>query len=217
MPDLIKFAQFHGLKIGTIADLIAYRLKNDRIVERAVESAFDSIHGGAFKMIVYTNRVAYAEHIALVKGDIGDAGDGGPVMVRMHALNVLDDVFGDSASGKAGELHQAMEMIAEEGRGVLVLIREPHRAALSERIKGKIAAKKGNGGEKPAPKTSGKSGQLRDYGVGAQILLDLGIKDMILLSNTQHTIIGLEGYGLSVIEQRPIADHKSGPKPGKDG
>ena len=218
MPDLIKFAQFHGLKIGTIADLIAYRLKNDRIVERKLESAFDSVHGGAFKMIVYTNLVAYAEHIALVKGDIGGAaGEGGPVMVRMHALNVLDDVFGDASSGKAGELHRAMEMIADEGRGILVLIREPHRAALSERIKSRLAAQKGNGGEKPAPKiaakTAAKSGELRDYGVGAQILLDLGVKEMILLSNTQHTIIGLEGYGLSIVEQRPI----DVPKTGKDG
>ena len=218
MPDLIKFAQFHGLKIGTIADLIAYRLKNDRIIERKVESALDSVHGGAFKMIVYTNLVAYAEHIALVKGDIGGAaGEGGPVMVRMHALNVLDDVFGDASSGKAGELHRAMEMIAEEGRGILVLIREPHRASLSERVKGRLAAQKGKGEEKPAPqtaaKTAAKSGQLRDYGVGAQILLDLGVREMILLSNTQHTIIGLEGYGLSVVEQRPIIS----PKPGKDG
>ncbi len=214
MPDLIKFAQFHGLKIGTIADLIAYRLTNDRIVKRKVESAFDSVHGGAFKMIVYTNQIVYAEHIALVKGDIGGAaGEGGPVMVRMHALNVLDDVFGDASSGRAGELHRAMEMIADEGRGVLVLIREPHRAALSERIKDRLAAQNGNGGEKPALKTAAKSGELRDYGVGAQILLDLGVKEMILLSNTQHTIIGLEGYGLSVVEQRPI----DVPKPGKDG
>ena len=213
MPDLIKFAQFHGLKIGTIADLIAYRLRNDRIVERKLETAFDSVHGGAFKMIVYTNQVAYAEHLALVKGNIGGpAGKGGPVMVRMHALNVLDDVFGDASTGKAGELHRAMEMIADEGRGILVLIREPHRAALSERIKARLAAQKGNGGEKPAPQTAAKSGELRDYGVGAQILLDLGVKEMILLSNTQHTIIGLEGYGLSVVEQRPI----DVPKPGKD-
>ena len=178
MPDLIKFAQFHGLKIGTIADLIAYRLKNDRIIERMVESALDSVHGGAFKMIVYTNLVTYAEHIALVKGDIGGAaGEGGPV---------------------------------------LVLIRDHHRAALSERIKSRLAAEKGNGGQKPAPQTGAKtwtkSGQLRDYGVGAQILLDLGVKEMILLSNTQHTIIGLEGYGLCVVEQRPITS----PKPGKD-
>jgi len=168
-------------------------------------------------MIVYTNLVTYAEHIALVKGDIGGAaGEGGPVLVRMHALNVLDDVFGDASSGKAGELRRAMEMIADEGRGVLVLIREPHRAALSERIKSRLAAEKGNGGQKPAPQTGAKmgakSGQLRDYGVGAQILLDLGVKEMILLSNTQHTIIGLEGYGLSVVERRPITS----PKLGKD-
>ena len=110
-----------------------------------------------------------------------------------------------------------MEMIADEGRGILVLIREPHREALSERVKSRQAAQKGNGGEKPVPhaaaKKGAKSGELRDYGIGAQILLDLGVKEMILLSNTQHTIIGLEGYGLSVVEQRPIIT----PKPGKDG
>src|SRR3989338_3611758 len=120
MPDLIKFAQFHNIKIGTIADLIAYRLRNDRIVERMAETDFDSIHGGPFKMIVYTNRVAYAEHIALVKGDV--AADG-PVMVRMHALNVLDDVLGDVSTGKAGELQAAMRMIGEAGRGGGGLIR----------------------------------------------------------------------------------------------
>ncbi len=203
MPDLIKFAQFHGLKIGTIADLIAYRLKNDRIVERTIESSLESVHGGTFKMFVYTNQVAYAEHIALVKGDIGGGkGKDGPVMVRMHALNVLDDVFGDATTGKAGELQESMRMIADEGQGVLVLIREPHRAALSDRVQAKLTAKKGNGkGDAKAPRTGG---ELRDYGIGAQILLDLGIKDMILLSNTKRTIIGLEGYGLSVVEQRPI-------------
>jgi len=203
MPDLIKFAQLHGLKIGTIADLIAYRLRNDRIVERTLESALNSKYGGDFGMFVYTNKVAYAEHIALVKGDI--AADG-PVMVRMHALNVLDDVFGDSESGKAGELQQAMRMIADEGRGVVVLIREPHRAAFSNRVRARLAAKEGNGKEKPvsAPTPGAKPGELRDYGIGAQILLDLGIREMILLSNTQHTIIGLEGYGLTVSEQRPI-------------
>ena len=201
MPDLIKFAQFHGLKIGTIADLIAYRLKNDRIVERTVESSLNSRYGGDFKMFVYTNQVAYAEHIALVKGDI--AADG-PVMVRMHALNVLDDVFGDSESGKAGELQQAMRMIADEGRGVVVLIREPHRSAFSDRVRSRLAAKEGNGKDRPPSAPGAKPGELRDYGVGAQILLDLGVKDMILLSNTRHTIIGLEGYNLTIVEQRPI-------------
>ncbi|MBT3306066.1 MAG: 3,4-dihydroxy-2-butanone-4-phosphate synthase [Alphaproteobacteria bacterium] len=198
MPDLVKFAQFHGLKIGTIADLIAYRLRNDRIVERTVESSLNSQYGGEFKMCVYTNQIAYAEHIALVKGDL--SGDD-PVMVRMHALNMLDDVFGDSDSGKSGELQNAMQMIGDEGRGVLVLLREPHRAALSNRVLARLAAKEG----KEAPKKpDGKSGELRDYGVGAQILLDLGLRDLILLSNTQHNIIGIEGYDLNIVEQRPI-------------
>ena len=188
MPDLAKFSQFHGIKMGTIADLIAYRLRHDRLVERTLESTLDSIHGGVFRMLVYVNKIAYAEHIALVKGDIATDG---AVMVRMHAMNVLEDVLGDVGSGKAGELHQSMEMIAEEGRGVVVLIREPQPTNLSDRVRVKL------GEEAPA-------GDLRDYGVGAQVLLDLGVRDMILLSNTQRTIIGLEGYGLTVAEQRPI-------------
>lgn len=192
MPELIKFAQVHGLKIATIADLIAYRLNHDRIVERTLESSLESIHGGTFKMFVFVNRVAYAEHIALVKGDL--AADG-PVMVRVHALNVLDDVLGDASTGKAGEIQQVMRMIEEEGRGVLVLIREPHRTMISKRVRAKL-------GEEGDPDFIGD--ELRDYGVGAQILLDLGVRDMILLSNTKRTIIGLEGYGLSIAEQRPI-------------
>jgi len=197
MPDLVKFAQFHGLKIGTIADLIAYRLRNDRIVERILDTTLDSAYGGEFQMYVYKNQVAYAEHIALVKGDVTTDE---PVMVRMHALNVLDDVLGDSSSGKSGQLQASMERIDQEGRGVVVLIREPHRTALSDRIMSRNVACA------PAspPKTGG--GELRDYGVGAQILLDLGVKDMVLLSNTKHTIVGLEGYGLSVVEERPISE-----------
>ena len=163
-----------------------------RIVERTVESSFESIHGGTFKMFVFVNRIAYAEHIALVKGDL--AADG-PVMVRVHALNVLDDVLGDAGNGKAGEIQQVMRMIEEEGRGVLVLIREPDRTAISQRVRAKL-------GEEGDPDFIGD--ELRDYGVGAQILLDLGVRDMILLSNTKRTIIGLEGYGLSIAEQRPI-------------
>jgi 3,4-dihydroxy 2-butanone 4-phosphate synthase/GTP cyclohydrolase II len=185
--DLIAFAQRHGLKIGTIADLIAYRRRHDRIVERAIEADFSSRFGGEFRMIVYVNKVAYAEHIALVKGDLAAAG---PVPVRMHALNVLDDVLGDAASGKGAELHTAMKMIGDHGRGVVVLIREPLPTSLSDRVRHRL---------QPSA-----SGQLRDYGIGAQILLDLGVRDMILLSNTRRTIIGLEGYGLSVVDQWPI-------------
>ncbi len=196
MPDLMKFSQYHGFKIATIADLIAYRLRHDRLVERTIETTIDSIHGGEFRMYVFINRIAYAEHIALVKGDISS---GGPVPVRVHALNVIEDVLGDRGSGrgsgKATDLHRAMHMIADEGRGVVVLIREPHKASLSDRVRARI------GEAQPA------TGELRDYGVGAQILLDLGVKEMILLSNTKRTIIGLDGYGLSVVEQRPITEN----------
>ncbi len=188
MPDLVKFAQFHGLKMATIADLIAYRRRYDKIVKKEITSTLDSIHGGEWMMHVYVNTVAYAEHIALVKGDIKSAG---PVMVRVHALKVLDDVLGDKSLGRGGELHAAMEMIAKEGRGVVVLIREPMPTSLSDRVRAR---------EGVAPAV-----ELRDYGVGAQILLDLGIQDMILLSNTKRTIVGLaEGYGLNLVEQRPI-------------
>lgn len=195
--DLIAFAQLHGLKIGTIADLIAHRLRHDRIIQRGQEMVLNSQYGGAFRMYVYTNRIHHAEHVALVRGDISAEE---PVMVRMHALSVLDDVLGCADTGKANELQASMEMIGREGKGVVVLIREPHPTSLSERVAAQVAAAHG---EEP-PQES----QLRDYGVGAQILLDLGVREMILLSNTPKTIIGLEGYGLSVVEQRPIESGK---------
>ena len=193
--DLIAFAQRHGLKIGTIADLIAYRRRHDRIVERAMENDFESRWGGKFRMHVYVNRVAYAEHIALVKGDVTTPG---PVLVRMHALNVLDDVLADRNSGRGGELQSAMRMIGEAGRGVVVLIREPQPTSLSDRVRARV------GGGTPT------TDQLRDYGVGAQILLDLGVREMVLLSNHRKTIVGLEGYGLSIAGQQPIAHEGDG-------
>jgi 3,4-dihydroxy 2-butanone 4-phosphate synthase/GTP cyclohydrolase II len=192
MPDLVAFARRHGLKLGAIADLIAYRLSHDRIVEPLVTSTLDSAYGGTFQLIVYVNKVAYAEHVALVKGDITSDE---PVLVRMHALDVLEDVLGNRASGKAHELHSVMRMIGEHGRGVVVVIREPRPTSLSDGVR--VSA----GDGKPNGRTSS---ELRDYGVGAQILLDLGVRDMILLSKTKRTIIGLQGYGLSVVEQRPI-------------
>jgi 3,4-dihydroxy 2-butanone 4-phosphate synthase / GTP cyclohydrolase II len=191
-PDLIRFAQFHGLKIATIADLIAYRLRYDRIVQRILDTELDSLYGGPFRMHVYANRIAYQEHVALVKGEINVDG---PMLVRMHALNLLDDILGDRHDGKAGELHRAMRMIGAEGRGVIVVLREFNPTSLSDRLRARIEAHEESGA------------QLRDYGVGAQILLDLGVKEMILVSNTRRAIIGLEGYGLTVVGQRPIIDH----------
>jgi len=196
--DLIAIAQRHGLKIGTIADLIAYRLRHDRIVERGAGMELKSKYGGAFKMYVYTNRIHHAEHVALVKGDIGEDG---PVLVRMHALNVLDDVLGCTASGKGGDLQASMEMIGRAGRGVVVLIREPQPTALSDRVAAQAAAR----GD-----SNVRAGELRDYGVGAQILLDLGVREMILLSNSPKTIIAIEGYGLKIVGHRPIEKRSPG-------
>jgi 3,4-dihydroxy 2-butanone 4-phosphate synthase/GTP cyclohydrolase II len=189
MPDLIAFAQLHGLKIGTIADLIGHRRRTETIIERRLSTVFNSTHGGEFAMHIYVNKAAYAEHVALVKGDIttGDA----PIIVRMHALNVLEDVLGDRTHGHGGELQAAMKLIADAGKGVIVLLREAQAASLSQRLQAQAEGKK-------------PTGELRDYGVGAQILLDLGVRDMVLLSNSQRTIVGLDGYGLRVVEQRPI-------------
>jgi 3,4-dihydroxy 2-butanone 4-phosphate synthase/GTP cyclohydrolase II len=188
LPDLVAFAQRHGLKVGTIADMIAYRRRTERIIRREIETEFHSEYGGDWRLVVYVNTVAYAEHLALVKGEL----EGGePTLVRVHALNVLDDVLHDATSGKGETLHDAMKAIGDHGRGVIVLIREPHQTALSSRVRARHV------GEEDAAR-------LVDYGVGAQILLDLGVRDMILLSNTHRNIIALDGYGLRVVEQRPI-------------
>ena len=191
LPDLLSFAQQHDLKVATIADLISYRRRTESIVERSLESVLDSRYGGSWRMIIYLNKVTYAEHIALIKGDItGET----PILVRMHSLNVMEDVLGDqSGSRGGGELQSAMRHIADVGRGVVVVMREPTSTALSEKIRGKIKTKIPEGGTE---------NELRDYGVGAQILIDLGIKEMILLTNSEQTVIGLEGYGLSIFERQ---------------
>jgi 3,4-dihydroxy 2-butanone 4-phosphate synthase/GTP cyclohydrolase II len=187
LPDLVAFAQRHGLKCGTIADLIAHRRRTETLVARRAEAPFTSIHGGDWRMIVFVNTVEYAEHIALVKGDISGPS---PVAVRMHAVNVLSDVLGD-VHGHPGDLASAMRTIGEEGRGVVVLIREPRATALSERVAHLAES------DRPAP-------ELRDYGVGAQILRELGVREMVLLSNTRRTVVGLEGFGLSIVGHRPL-------------
>jgi len=185
LPQLVAFAQHHNLKLGTIADLIAYRRRTERLVKRIEEATLEHGIGGDWKVIVYANTVEYAEHLALVKGDPSAPG---PVPVRMHGVDLIDDFVGGTG---ASSLRTAMEMIAEEGRGVVVLLREMWPTKLSERVR--------NFGETRRPRQ-----QLRDYGIGAQILLDLGVRDMVLLSNTQRTIVGWEGYGLSIVEQRRI-------------
>ena len=199
LPDLIKFAQLHGLKVATIADLIAYRRRTEKVVERILESRVNSRFGGEFKVYVYANKVNYAEHIALVRGD--PAGEE-PVLVRMHQLNILADALGDMTVGqffagearaRGSELEAAMRVISDKGRGVVVIIREPTPTSLSRFLR----EREGQALKKPIA-------ELRQYGIGAQILLDLGVRNMILLSNTRRSIVGLDGYGLTLVGQQPL-------------
>jgi 3,4-dihydroxy 2-butanone 4-phosphate synthase/GTP cyclohydrolase II len=190
LPDLVAFSQRHGLKVAKIADLISYRLRYDRLVERSVASTLHTRFTGDFRLQVYTNVLTGVEHVALVKGDLQRPE---PVLVRVHAINILEDVLGDVSGGRSGELWSAMELIDQQGRGVIVIIREPSPSSISDRIKAHLG--------QPRPDTP----PLRDYGIGAQILKDLGVADMILLSNTERPIIGLEGYGLRIVEQRHLA------------
>ena len=199
MPDLVKFAQLHGLKIATIEELIAYRRRTEKLVERIAETSLMSRYGGDFRVVIYANKIAYAEHIALVCGDLSGEE---PVLVRMHQFNLLADALGDVTPGeffggearaRSGELDASMRLIAQAGRGVIVMIREPNPQSLSRSVR----EREGHAMQKPIA-------ELRQYGIGAQILLDLGLRDILLLSNTKRNIVGLDGYGLHLVGQRPL-------------
>ncbi|MDC0336784.1 3,4-dihydroxy-2-butanone-4-phosphate synthase [Alphaproteobacteria bacterium] len=192
LPDLIGFAKEHDLKIASIADLIAWRRRNESLVQRTVESAITTRIGGEWRMVIYANTVSNIEHIALVKGDIS-AGD--PVLVRMHALDLMADLLGAVSEKRAGdELATAMAAIAKAGCGVIVVLRESIASSLSSMVSQKLNM------------TSDTSGNrdLRDYGVGAQILTDLGIRKMILLSDTRPNVVSLEGYDLEITNWQRI-------------
>jgi 3,4-dihydroxy 2-butanone 4-phosphate synthase/GTP cyclohydrolase II len=192
LPDLIGFAKEHGLKIASIADLIAWRRRNESLVQRTVESAITTRIGGDWRMIIYANTVSNIEHIALVKGDIS-AGE--PVMVRMHALDLMADLLGAVSEKRAGdELASAMAAIAEAGRGVVVVLRESIAASLSSMVSQKLNRSN----------EASNNRELRDYGVGAQILTDLGIRKMILLSDTRPNVVSLEGYDLEITDWQRI-------------
>ena len=181
LPDLISFAQKHGLKVGTISDLISYRRRHDHLVKESAVKRVTSVHGGDWVMRIFTDELQGAEHIALTKGDLTSAE---PVLVRMHALNPLDDVLGLDAT-RSGELPAAMRAIAAEGRGVLVLLRDTTMKLVMDGA--------------TSPQT------LRQYGVGAQILAALGLGSLTLLSNSPRPrVVGLEAYGLTIAGTRPI-------------
>ena len=191
MDDLVAFARLHSLKMGTIRDLIAYRRKHDHLVEKRAELKFTSRWGGEWSAITYFNKATGEESIALVKGKVDP---GKPTLVRMHTLSAFIDVFGEE-SPRAGLLSGSMEAIAAEGAGVIVVINRALTGTMSKFIAARAA---GQGAGSPMLE------ELRDYGVGAQILTELGVEDMVLLTNTHHTLVGLEGYGLSIVGEVPI-------------
>jgi 3,4-dihydroxy 2-butanone 4-phosphate synthase/GTP cyclohydrolase II len=189
LPDLVAFAQRHGLKIGAISELIAYRRKNERFVERRAEGKLDSEYGEGFRVVVYRNTLDGVEHVALVHGRVEAEK---PTLVRMHKFDFVNDVL--AASGPRSQLVQrAMRIIAnEDSAGVIVFVRENIGAVISDRFGDDLFD------------LNGESKQLREYGVGAQILRDLGVRRMIMLSNSDQKAIGLEGYGLIVEGRRDV-------------
>lgn len=191
LPDLIAYARKHNLKIGTIADLIAYRRRYETFIECVSSTSFNSVHAGAFEMYVYANKLEYQEHIALVKGDIRATDE--PVLVRMHAVDIFVDILREKESTC---LEKSMKLIDEKGMGVIVLLRNTRPRLASDYIH-----KQKQSGSPGAPKKN----TLKDYGIGAQILRDLGVKNMILLTNNPKNIIGLDGYGLYISEYQSIS------------
>jgi 3,4-dihydroxy 2-butanone 4-phosphate synthase/GTP cyclohydrolase II len=188
LDDLIEFAQHHGMKIGTIRDLIAYRLEHDHLAKRRGEATFESKWGGEWKAITFFNSATENEQIVLQKGHVDPET---PTLVRMHATTIFNDVFG-RVCPQSGMLSESMKIIGEAGSGVIVFISPRPTNFFSSQV-ARL------NGEKPADMD-----QLRDYGVGAQILTELGVSDMELLSNTSHDLVGLDAYGLQIVGQRAV-------------
>jgi 3,4-dihydroxy 2-butanone 4-phosphate synthase/GTP cyclohydrolase II len=188
LDDLIEFAQHHGMKIGTIRDLIAYRLRHDHLAEKRSEARFTSHWGGEWNAIAYYNKATQSEQIVLQKGHVDPEQ---PTLVRMHAYRIFGDIFGKDGPDDR-MLQRSMEIIGEEGKGVIVMIPRSDGKFLSNQVRNL-------NGEQTPPMD-----QLRDYGVGAQILADLGVSDMELLSNASHELVGLDAYGLRIVGQRAV-------------
>ncbi len=186
MDDMVSFARLHNLKMGTIRDLIAYRMRHDHTVERASESAFTSDYGGDWKAMTYRNKVDGSVNVVLQKGKVIE---GQPTLVRMHSISIFHDLLGQRGA-RHRILQKSMGEIGKAGAGLIVLLMPNDSTALTAEIGGGAPAKM----------------DLRTYGIGAQILADMGVHDMILLTNAHRNVVGLDGYGINIVGERPIPE-----------
>jgi len=211
LRDLERFAAMHGLKICTVADLIQYRLRCDSLVHRVAEARIDSRYGGEFRVLVYHSDVDDGEHVVLVKGDI-KADE--PVLVRAHAEFLPGDVFQMAERNTAALLHEAMKAIAREGRGVVLYLRREGRGAeILESPDGRRRPQRG--GRNPSTDPATRQRDFRDYGIGAQILRDIGVGKIRLLSNFPRNLVSLPGYGLEILDCVPLHVPTARPRKGR--